>query len=261
MKNNGFSLLELSIVLVIIGLISGGIVAGASMIRAAELRGLITDITKFRIASHTFQDKYLGLPGDLKNATAFWGTMTTGTCPNATGGTGTQTCNGNGDGFIEFAGNANATTEWFLFWQHLANAGLIEGYYTGRAGTTNNQAITDENVPKSKMSGLFWRIEGQGSITGDIAMFDGTYKNGLILLSNGVLPSPALTPREMWNIDKKMDDGMPATGKLVYWGWNLASAGFSGYECSNASASDDFDAEYFLNSEETLCVLQLKSLQ
>jgi len=69
MKSAGFSLLELSIVLVIIGLIAGGIVAGSSMIRAAELRAVLTELTQYQTATNTFRDKYLGLPGDLRNAT------------------------------------------------------------------------------------------------------------------------------------------------------------------------------------------------
>jgi|GEM_PF-3995865 len=59
--SRGFSLLELSI-----GLIAGGIVAGAAMIRAAELRALITEQEQYKTAVNTFRDKYLGLPGDLK---------------------------------------------------------------------------------------------------------------------------------------------------------------------------------------------------
>jgi prepilin-type N-terminal cleavage/methylation domain-containing protein len=130
-KNSGFTLVELSIVLLIIGLLASGILVGQDMIRAAELRSITTEKDQIQTAVMLFKNKYLGLPGDLSNATAFWGTMPTGTCPNASGGNGTQTCNGNGDGNIIINAVLNYNSESVLIWQHLSNAGLIEGKYTG----------------------------------------------------------------------------------------------------------------------------------
>ena len=150
-RNTGFSLLELSIVLVIIGLIAGGIVAGSAMIRAAELRAVITEVNKFQTSVHTFKDKYLGIPADLKNATSFWGAAhaTPATCLS-TVGTGTETCNGNGDGRVDRGLVLSNYSESFMFWQHLANAELIEGTYSGIAGPGNPGDAVDGNVYKSK---------------------------------------------------------------------------------------------------------------
>src|SRR5690348_1121410 len=75
----GFSLLELSIVLVIIGLITGGITAGRTIVRAAELRSMITDINKYKSAIYTFREKYNAVPGDMKNAVKYWGAAAGGT--------------------------------------------------------------------------------------------------------------------------------------------------------------------------------------
>ena len=69
----GFSLVELSIVLVILGLLTGGILAGQSLIRASELRAVSTEFQRYVAAVNTFRDKYFMLPGDMSNATAFWG--------------------------------------------------------------------------------------------------------------------------------------------------------------------------------------------
>ncbi len=140
-----FSLVELSIVLVILGLLTGGILAGQSLIRAAELRSTMADISRFSTAVRTFQDKYFALPGDMNNATRFWGSA---------GGTGSDaacmafttspaTCNGNGEGWIETA--IIAADERFLAWEHLANAGLIEGSYTGRDGSATQGDVYDAN--------------------------------------------------------------------------------------------------------------------
>ena len=70
---SGFSLVELSIVLVILGLLTGGILAGQNLIRAAELRSVTTQFQNYHAAVMTFRDKYFALPGDMANAEDFWG--------------------------------------------------------------------------------------------------------------------------------------------------------------------------------------------
>src|SRR5665213_289434 len=64
-SNLGFTLIELSIVLVIIGLIVGGILVGQDLIKAAEVRAQISQIEKYNQAVNTFRAKFGGLPGDL----------------------------------------------------------------------------------------------------------------------------------------------------------------------------------------------------
>jgi prepilin-type N-terminal cleavage/methylation domain-containing protein len=215
-----FSLVELSIVLVILGLLTGGILGGQSLIRAAELRAVSTEHSRWLAASQTFRDKYFQLPGDLNNAQSFWTGPSSGTCPTATL-TGTQTCNGNGDGFVSAGGNGNEAGEMFTYWQHLANAGLIEGNYSGKAGTGSSQhAVMGTNVPRSKMGGLGWSIQYMGVITNANFMDAGDYGNVLFFggdsSSNKTFAGTnALKPEEAWNIDTKMDDGKPGTGKVM----------------------------------------------
>lgn len=117
----GFSLVELSIVLVILGLLTGGILTGQSLIRASELRSITTEYNRYIAAAQTFRDKYFALPGDMANATAFWGAAhaTPATC-KTTASSSALTCNGNADGFIQ--GVVATSNESFRFWQHLANA-------------------------------------------------------------------------------------------------------------------------------------------
>lgn len=110
---SGFSLVELSIVLVILGLLTGGILGGQALIRAAELRTAMSDYSRYTAAVMSFREKYFALPGDMTNATAFWGDNNT-VCPDAGITNGTPgTCNGNGDS------NWGSQTEQFLVWQHL----------------------------------------------------------------------------------------------------------------------------------------------
>jgi hypothetical protein len=104
------------------------------LIRSAQLQSIITDVKKFESSTAAFRERYFQLPGDMSNATDFWGTAhtTEATC-KTTASTGTETCNGDGDGRLE--SNLTGTDENFRFWQHLANAGLIEGSYTGAQGS------------------------------------------------------------------------------------------------------------------------------
>lgn len=61
---SGFSLVELSIVLVILGLLVGGVLTGQSLIRASELRKFMNTMERYKAATYTFRDKYFALPGD-----------------------------------------------------------------------------------------------------------------------------------------------------------------------------------------------------
>ena len=134
--NHAFTLVELSIVLVILGLLTGGILTGQSLIRAAELRSIITERDRYAAAIQTFRDKYRGLPGDITNATAFWGDGPDAplACDVPAGAAAHyDICNGNGNGQVGYLSTTSWTaTEMIQLWSHLAAAGLIEGSYSGQ---------------------------------------------------------------------------------------------------------------------------------
>ncbi len=231
MKKSGFSLLELSIVLVIIGLIAGGIVAGSAMIRAAELRSVMTEFTHFQTSVFMFRDKYFSKPGDMKNATAFWGAVDgddgIGSDCTDVQGSGTETCNGNGNNLVSNTWNNHAeTNEKFRAWQHLANAELISGSYTGVTGpngTSGRDAAIGENVPESKFSGggytLHDLIDSSASIPASNGnYFEGSYATSLVFgaeTATAETQDAILSTEEAWNIDKKIDDGKAGQGRLV----------------------------------------------
>lgn len=201
-SNSGFSLVELSIVLVILGLLTGGILGGQALIRAAELRAVSTEYARYAAALSSFRDKYFALPGDMTNATSF-GTTT----PNYVG-------NGDGDGQVEQTAVAT-TNEISLIWIHLASAGLIEGSYTNVA---NGALTAGTNKPRSKLGNGGWNALYLGVVAmASASYFEGNYGNAL-LFGGGTatdLPTEILKPEEAWNIDTKMDDGKPATGSVT----------------------------------------------
>lgn len=219
---SGFSLVELSIVLVILGLLTGGILAGQSLIRAAELRSVSTEYQRYATATGSFRDKYFAVPGDFNAATKFWNRQNaTGDCVSAHGlatAGSPGACDGNANGRIATSGALQAG-EMFQFWRHLALAGLVEGSYSGIAGNgAGHHCMIEENVPPSKAGQGGWFGYYYGTMSGDPGFFDGDYGNTFVLgaaFANSSTTAGLLRPDEMWNIDVKMDDGLPGRGRIT----------------------------------------------
>lgn len=256
-SRSAFSLVELSIVLVILGLLVGGVLAGQSLIRAAQLRAVTTEYNRYLTAAMSFRDKYFALPGDMSNAQSFWGVAdpTPATCVT-TAGSGTQTCNGNGDGLIQPSTGSN---ESYRFWQHLVNAGLIEGQYDGITHGSNNYSSTNANSPTSKVSPALWYANWWGTVGTNAALLEGVYNNIFelgIATTNNHPATGMLKAEEMWNIDTKLDDGKPGTGKVI----GRDNLGFTGTNCTTATASSQTTADYYLAGTGTPCAAVLRQL-
>ena len=235
---DGFTLLETSIVLAIVGLIIGGILVGKSLMNQAVLRGFMQDIAAQQAAFTTFKGKYHAYPGDFRHATQYWGradagTPTTSNCaapetdidvtnPKAT-------CNGDGDGMIANGSNTEANTETFRYWQHLSNAGLIPGSYTGVGGPVGGTfwriGTIGVNVPPNKFknggfyvtySGLAWGCAAPGWTGPGTTDLSNSLKAGgqtPQTAGSGGLPWQGLASGdEMYALDSKYDDGLPGQG-------------------------------------------------
>jgi prepilin-type N-terminal cleavage/methylation domain-containing protein len=200
----GFTLVELSIVLVIIGLIVGGVLVGQDMIRAAEIRSTIAQVEKYNTAVNTFRDKYNNLPGDIlgSDATRFGFTARTGAAGR-----------GDGDRLIEalpanpmYLGHESA-----LFWRDLSQVALIDnGFATATDALVTAAAGTMDTYLPSAYIGLGHYITAHTAggrnyfqISRVVSVAAGVYT-----LEN------AMSPQTAFNIDDKLDDGAPLNGSV-----------------------------------------------
>lgn len=211
-RSGGFTLLEMTIVMIIIALVTGVVFTGVSMLRSAKMNNAVSDLQRYSQAVVAFADKYQSFPGDMPIAERYWGSDAG--CPNTpyTIIRHVATCNGDGDGFID-------GPEEFRAWQQLSNAGFINGLYTGVAGPAGgDDHVARVNAPASLLDGGGFDITYVGRMTGDANYFDGYYpiKIGLGMKSaNSRFDAPLLTPAEAFAIDNKIDDGRPGTGSLM----------------------------------------------
>lgn len=249
-RANGFTLIEMSIVLVIIGLIVGGVLVGQDLIRAAYIRAQITQIEKYNTAVNTFRGKYGYLPGDI-NATAAsqFGFITRGLYAGEGDG------NGVIEGVICNAANCNVGYASFgettLFWVDLSTAGLInESFNTVTATTLNWPAPASFSLyfPQAKIgNGAYVDVFSGGPGT----CFDcNPISNSINYFSIG-LPicigcgSPSLfsgtakgfSVAQAYRIDQKIDDSLPGTGRVTAMS-NMLSCGTAWANCTNPQSSN-----------------------
>ena len=213
----GFTLIEISVVLVIIALIIGGIVVARDLASAAAVRSQITQIEKYNAAVNTFLGKYGALPGDIKDpAASSFGFVARGPYPGQ----------GDGNGIIE--GNVNNALGWNtgyltalgemgVFWRDLTASNLIEGNFNTATSTAYSITATStisNYLPAAKI--------GRGNYiyvySGGYTIHDGSNYFGLSAVTQlsgwGTSSAPALTVREAYSIDTKIDDGFPQLGRV-----------------------------------------------
>lgn len=126
-SSSGFTLVELAIVLVIIGLIIGGVLVGQDMIKSAEIRSTISQYSGYQAAVMVFEDKYADMPGDINQQKAIEFGFYDRSSVAATG-------NGDGNGLISDCGFSTGqgitqSCETLLFWRDLNTANLLDGYF------------------------------------------------------------------------------------------------------------------------------------
>jgi prepilin-type N-terminal cleavage/methylation domain-containing protein len=242
----GFTLIEMSIVLVIIGLIVGGVLVGQDLINAAAVRAQITQIEKYNTAVNTFRGKYGAIPGDMNVAAAAQFGFTIGAgCAGALG-------ERDGNGLVDWltAGGQGAGqfgNERGLFWQDLTTPGLtsmIEGQFpnSGAAAVICGigsifPALTSttlgQYVPSGKIGYstyiLIYSYNGANYFV--LEALSGSLANGRPTASGSQFPVIAA-----YKIDAKVDDGLPTSGNVQ--AWYLGAASGVAPTLANNAASD-----------------------
>lgn len=225
MSARGFTLIEMAVVLVIIGLLIGGVFVGREMLRASELQAILSEVDGYKQGIQSFRDRYDAMPGDFSGAESFWGSDAS--CPNTSWNEipKAATCNGNADNRIapydRDAGTQAQAYEMFRAWQHLANAGGAPGQFVGTSGDSGSgqDARIGLNVPGSRARGAgFMLYYLTCNACGQY--FAADYKHVIeVGARSGSAPefanAPFLMPAEARSLDAKVDDGEAGTGKIL----------------------------------------------
>ena len=187
----GFTLVEIAIVLVIIGLLLGGILKGQEMITQAKIKNVMADMSGVSAAMYGYQDRYKALPGDDRNA---------GT---ASGRWGAATGSGNGDGIINNPYlSQTAGHESLMFWDHLRRAGFV-------SGTGADQPF---NAVAGRMGVQTGDGPAQGTAPAGVLGTPGTPPT--VPITGLVLCSANLPDKIAISVDSQMDDGIGTTGTV-----------------------------------------------
>ena len=259
-RRDGFSLLEITIVLSIVAMLAATLLAANSLKRSSQMQAVMSEYQLYAAAIKNFRTKYHALPGDFAGAQALWGSATA--CPVGGTVTGTQTCNGDGDGFIEF--DAVPNYEHLGAWRHLGLSGFISQNFTGNtfgSGTCNIDIKPGQTSPASKLEGAVWNVGVNRSGTtyttsnaGSAGDLDDMYfplsaatdmpsvhalwLGGALQDDSGQAAScshsqiPVFTGSEAFEVDMKFDDAQATSGKIRSQYNNTAA-----YQtCENASS-------------------------
>lgn len=234
---HGFTLIELSVVLVIIGLVVGGLLTGRDLIGAAVVRSQIAQIESFQTAVSTFQGKYGSIPGDIpdREASSF-GFVARGSYAGQ----------GDGNGFLEGLDSISAgrndgvwqNCENLVFWRDLSTAKLIPGSFTdanwallspsgaGSAGVTESSSPALKNyLPEASYGGGFYvqvASFSPNAIVNSHVPPNAIASNTFVVSSVSTIEygyrlnaSPTMAVKDAFAIDNKVDDGRPRGGTVI----------------------------------------------
>ena len=200
-SQQGFTLIEIAIVLVIIGLLLGGVLKGQELIQNARVRNIIAQQDGIKAAFFGFQDRYRGIPGD------YLATSATTNIPGA----GAASCGGDGNSLIDHV--VNGVAESICAWYHLSHAGFISGNYSGIGATSSAANANATNSPTNAFGGVMQ------------LNFDNDYADGTTLAAGTASPvhniktGTNIPATVLAEIDRKIDDGLPTSGNFRFSDW------------------------------------------
>lgn len=253
---SGFTLIEISIVIVIIGLIVGGIIIGKTLMDSARIRAQVRQIEEYQTAVKTFELKYNHLPGDIPepDASGF------GLLPRGAGAG-----QGDGNGMVQMFNSTlqgvGGGGEFIVFWDDLSRTNLIPEKLTAKWVQAYVSTVYDPThlistfFPAAKINSknnyisLFTR---NGQLYFSLTSFD--CSTCQISSDGSIHQTWGLKVIEAYNIDQKIDDGFPQTGKVkaelggIWWAGSFSSwYGGQGLSGTNTTAWPESNASCFDN--------------
>ncbi|HRH82410.1 MAG TPA: prepilin-type N-terminal cleavage/methylation domain-containing protein [Thiobacillaceae bacterium] len=203
---HGFTLIELAIVLVIIGLLLGGVLKGQELIESARVRNIISQLDSIKAAFYAFQDKYGFAPGDYPGQLAH---ANLADIANAQVG-------GNGDGVVR---DTPQHRETLLAWVHLGHANLIAG---------NFQAVNSQPDPKGE-----WPRNPYGATLR--LQYDAAYSHADGIPRLNLKTGNQVPARVLAEIDRKTDDGRADQGNFRFSAYNGSGGAPVDLRCVDAA--------------------------
>lgn len=245
MREAGFTLVELAVVMIIIGLLIGGVLKGQELITNAQISSTVTQIRGIDTAAVTFRDMYNSLPGTLRSPTARLPNCTSAPCQTKSGaGNGTTSNANNGrldHGFEVVPGDGGEAAAFFV---HMAKADLMGGVDEGQgpvfggyfpqanvSGSGFHAAFVNSSAANTEMPGLSITGDGKNIIrSGHYLALHSSVTAGDKIDGTAVTGGDAqiLTPNMAARIDRKLDDGSASTGTIFSMGNGEACATDSG---------------------------------
>ncbi len=203
-KQSGFTLVEIAIVLVVIGLLLGGILKGQQLINSARVRNLADQSSGVQAAYYGYIDRFRNLPGDMTPVNAC---NQVGRAVDSVGNCGTPANAPGGDG----NGRIDTIREAGAVWAHLSAAGFLTGTFAGFSGNTTptaadyNNGVPTGDIPPNAFQGPILLGHMNDYVTGNAR--DAIIRLGFSF--GGNIPVPLLR-----DLDQKLDDGRAGTGVI-----------------------------------------------